>query len=105
MQFYYAGENWDTDKPVYILGHYVINWFPISSQEMPKFNDSQLTCKKVYIKTIEIAHEGPRSWVNRFTTTFPAGTFYTISSDECIIGKSPKQAKEKYKSLLKGEKP
>lgn len=100
MQFYCNGETWDTDKPVYVLGQYVLRWFPLSSQDLPRLNDNALVCKKVYIKTIEIEHDGTQSWVKNFTTTCPSDRMITLSLDRCIIGKSPKRAKKKYKALL-----
>lgn len=101
MKFFLDGQEWDTDKPVYILGYIIIKtWFPITQdKDLPSCKAYGIVARKEHIADIAISHESGRSWVSNFRLT--SKDFYDhLDYKRHIIATSPKKAKEKLERLL-----
>ena len=101
MRFVLDGQEWDTDKPVYILGYIIVKtWFPANP------GNDLLACKtygcvtrKEHIANIVISHEAGRSWVSDFKLT--SKDFYDhLSYKRYIVATSPQKAKEQFERLF-----
>ena len=101
MKFWLDGQEWDTDKPVYILGYQVIKtWFPMNPKgDLLNGRDYECVARKEYISNIIISHEGARSWVSDFRLT-SKDHYEFLSYNHSIVSTSPQKAKNLWKKLL-----
>ena len=117
MIFHLDGQEWDTDKPVYVIGYTLKNtWYPFEARELRKYQSSlreedgrlvyrlgrdvyPITCKKLYIHFIEMSpmlSSGTTSMVRSFKTTMPPGCPWSpFDYKNEIIANSPIKAKER----------
>lgn len=117
MIFHLDGQEWDTDKPVYVIGYQLKNtWFPFEARELRKYQSSlreedgklvyrlgrdvyPVTCKKLYIHFIEMSPGGSGSTcsvVRSFKTTMPPHfTWAAFDYKNEIVANSPIKAKER----------
>lgn len=121
MTFYLDGQEWDTNKPVYVIGYTIRRtWFPFEVRKLSEYRNSlseengklvyrlsgdiyPITCKKLYIHYIEISpmlSSGTTSMVWSFKTTMPSDYLWLpFDYQKEIIGKTPKQAMERLKRM------
>lgn len=103
MKFWLDGQEWDTDKPVYILGYRVTKtWFPmdpINKGNLLSGRDYGCVARKEYISNIIISHEGARSWVSDFRLT-SKDNYKFLSYHHSIVSHSLQKAKNLWKKLL-----
>lgn len=124
MTFNLDGQEWDTNKPVYVIGYTLMRtWFPFESRESNKYRNSleeedgklvywldgntyPITCKKLYIHFIEMSpmlSSGTTSMVRSFKTTMPPGCPWSpFDYRKEIIAQSSKKAMEMLKNIMKG---
>lgn len=104
MKFWLDEQEWDTDKPVYILGYVILKtWFPLDP------NRNLLICKeygcvtrKEHIADIVISHKDGRSWASNFRLT--SKDFYEhLNYKQHIVATSPQKAKEQFERLFQKE--
>lgn len=117
MTFHLDGQEWDTDKPVYVIGYQMRKtWFPFKARELREYQSSlreedgrlvyrlgrdvyPITCKKLYIHFIEMSPCLPNSahsMVRSFKTTMPPHfTWAAFDYKNEIISASPIKAKER----------
>lgn len=123
MTFYLDGQEWDTNKPVYVIGYTLMRtWFPFESRKSSEYRNSlveedgklvyrlsentyPITCKKLYIHFIEMSpmlSSGTTSMVRSFKTTMPPGCPWSpFDYKNEIIANSPIKAKERLLSYAK----
>ena len=121
MTFHLDGQEWNTDKPVYVIGYTLMRtWFPFESRKLSEYRNSlveedgklvyrlsenayPITCKKLYIHFIEMSpmlSSGTTSMVRSFKTTMPSDCPWSpFDYQKEIIGKTPKQAMERLKRM------
>lgn len=117
MTFYLDGQEWDTNKPVYVIGYTLMRtWFPFESRKSSEYRNSlveedgklvyrlsentyPITCKKLYIHFIEMSpmlSSGTTSMVRSFKTTMPPGCPWSpFDYKNEIVANSPIKAKER----------
>ena len=102
MIFWLDGQEWNTDKSVFIVGYIIAqSWVPVSKKRKDDIRGPQdygLVCRKEFISQIEVEHESGRSWVRNFTTT--SKDHRTIKYSDCIITTSLQKAKEMYRKAF-----
>lgn len=101
MKFWLDGQEWDTDKPVFILGYVIIKtWFPLDPKREPLMcKEYGCVTRKEHISNLVISHENGCSWVSNFRLT--SKDFYEhLNYKQHIVATSPQKAKEQYERLL-----
>ena len=98
MIFHLDGQEWDTNKPVYVIGYTLMRtWFPFESRKSSEYRN--ITCKKLYIHFIEMSpmlSSGTTSMVRSFKTTMPPGCPWSpFDYKNEIVANSPIKAKER----------
>lgn len=101
MKFWLDGQEWDTDKPVYILGYRIIKtWFPMNPEkELMMGKEYGCVLRKEYISNIIISHEGNRSWVSNFYLT-SKNSYNYLDYSHHIVAMSVKKAKEQFEKMF-----
>lgn len=98
MKFYCDNQEWDTDRPVYVLGHRILkSWFAIDDNGCSSSKQSyNCSCRKEYISNLVIKHDEGRSWVEDFILTSKDG-YSNLNYKSHIVATSAKKAMEKFK--------
>lgn len=101
MLFKYDGREFDTDKPIYMLGYTIKDsWFPIdmNREKRPYY---KMSCKKLYVKSITFSDLNFRTVGEVLSIDFYTGRncfYYTpTAKTENIIGRSPKECMKLFK--------
>ena len=97
MVFNYEGREFDTDKPIYMLGYTICNnWFPVEMKRKTKYS-YPLSCKRMFIQSISFSRDYNRdgvkeghNWIRNIE--FESNLFYTPDTKNgAIIGRSTKE--------------
>lgn len=93
MQFYYGGKTWDTDKPVYVVGHRYKDgsWFPFRENQTINANVGwTVKCKRGTIRNINVDYNFGQSFVCGFEIYVPSYDGTLRTSEVIIAGDSAK---------------
>lgn len=84
MTFEFSGQTWDTDKPVFVVGHNSriwanVSWYPYAKSSWcadhngKDYRDYGIACKKMLIKTIHLEDKNGVNFVKDIEFTLPNG--------------------------------
>lgn len=103
MLFQYDGREFDTDKPIYMLGYCIKDkdsWFPVDISR-DKTTRYPMYCKKLYVKSLTFADLNYKTVGGVLSIDFYTGRnnfYYTPTAKSVnIIGRSPKECMKLYK--------
>ena len=108
MIFHLDGQEWDTNKPVYVIGYTLMRLVEEDGKLVYRLSENTypITCKKLYIHFIEMSpmlSSGTTSMVRSFKTTMPPGCPWSpFDYRKEIIAQSSKKAMEMLKNIMKG---
>ena len=95
MKFNFDGREFDTDKPIYMLGYTIKDsWFSVDL-EREKRHIYKLSCKKLYVRTLTFTDLNYKTEGGISSIEFWTGrnNFYSFPTTRkgSIIGRSPKE--------------
>ena len=101
MLFKYDGREFDTDKPIYMLGYTIKDsWFPLD-MEREKKPYYKLSCKRLYVRTLTFADLNYKTVGGITKVEFWTGRnslhFFPDTKLGTVIGRSPKECMKLFK--------
>lgn len=108
MKFEFDGREFDTDKPIYVLGYDIVHrkyWFPMRKENVQRvLSDSNynISCKKLYVMELDFLFDRStesNEVVALKLNALRSGVIVSCDYDRhmCIIGHSASDCKKKFK--------
>lgn len=101
MKFEYDGREFDTDKPICVLGYTILSWFAYHRGHEGDVNSSGKV-KKFYVQEMRFKFNGDKNVIKSMKLISLAQDDSIIIDEENIIGHSPKECMKLYRERCGG---
>ncbi len=108
MKFEFNGVELDISKPIYVMGHQIISWFPTRpfNSDEKYWSHYPAVAKRCFVESINFAHSDKAHRISSIDIFIKnCGSFRILASDGAFICKSPQACKKAFENYLNERRP